>query len=82
MTAEYFDIKQIKGRTVYQWQKAYERNEALDLAVYNRAVSIIIGIDRITDDEWNKIENDLTPRAQQQEPAQDSRRVMSRGRRR
>jgi len=46
LTAEVEDIKLIRGFPTYIWVKRYDRNEALDLAVYNRAVAASLGIDR------------------------------------
>ena len=36
-----------KGFAKYEWEKVRDRNEALDLKVYNRAASIILGIDKL-----------------------------------
>ena len=46
LTAEVEDIKNIRGFPQYIWVKRYDRNEALDLAVYNRAVAASLGIER------------------------------------
>lgn len=45
-----------KGYTVIEWVKIRERNEILDLHVYNRAAASIVGIDRLTDKGWEKLE--------------------------
>lgn len=68
------------------WKKHYERNEALDLLVYNRAISIILGLDRLRDSEWNVLESRVM-RQQSAAPASGAaqirrpppRRVISRG---
>ena len=39
-----------------QWQKLRERNEALDLAVYNRAAAVAWGIDRMEEKHWAHLE--------------------------
>lgn len=54
LAAESFGAKSKHGKK--QWSKHYERNEALDLAVYNRAVALILGIDRLSDDDWQRVE--------------------------
>lgn len=51
-------FKQITAEDYYQgkgFKKNRERNEALDCRIYARAVSIILGIDRFTDEHWDKI---------------------------
>ena len=40
-----------KNFPVYEWVKVRERNEILDLKVYNRAASIICGIDKMRDSD-------------------------------
>lgn len=44
-----------KGYSVYEWKKEYDRNEPLDTFVYARAAAAIIGIDRMTDQEFELI---------------------------
>jgi len=56
LTAEQLvKIKNKKGYYEYQWTKVRARNEALDLKVYNRAASIIFGIDRLSESDMNKV---------------------------
>lgn len=45
--------KNRKNQEVYEWVKSRERNEALDVRVYARAASIIIGIDRFKQKDWD-----------------------------
>ena len=47
------------GYPVSEWQKTRERNEALDLAVYNRAAAVQIGMDRWNEAAWDKLEEQL-----------------------
>jgi phage terminase large subunit GpA-like protein len=67
------------------WKKHYDRNEGLDLLVYNRALAVILGLDRLRDSEWATLENRLGPvmsAAQQQTAGRarpPARRVISRG---
>ena len=45
-----------KGWPVQAWVKTRERNEALDTQVYNRAASIIAGLDRMTEKHFLALE--------------------------
>ena len=47
LTAEEQVKKVVKGYTVYEWQKKYERNEPLDCRVYARVAASIVGLDRM-----------------------------------
>ncbi len=44
------------GKTVYRWTQIYERNEQLDIAVYNRAIAAMVGIDRMSQEEFDILE--------------------------
>jgi phage terminase large subunit GpA-like protein len=56
ITAEQVEyVKNKKGFTQLQWVKKYERNERLDCRVYARAAAYVLGVDRLSDDEWVKI---------------------------
>jgi len=46
--------KDRRGFSRYEWLKERERNEALDLKVYNRALAAIIGIDRFKASDWER----------------------------
>jgi phage terminase large subunit GpA-like protein len=48
-----------KGYAVTEWVKSRERNEALDVRIYNRAVASIIGIDRFSENDWAKLERNM-----------------------
>lgn len=39
------------------WKKHYERNEGLDLLVYNRALAIVLGLDRLRVADWAALES-------------------------
>ena len=39
-----------------EWEKRYPRNEPLDLAVGNRAVAALAGIDRFREEQWRALE--------------------------
>jgi len=55
LTAEELRLKRNKrGFQVREWVKTGERNEALDLAVYNRAAAADVGLDRWTPQHWAK----------------------------
>jgi phage terminase large subunit GpA-like protein len=49
-------IEQKDGKIV--WEK-HGPNEALDLAVYNRALSILLGMDYLTESGWDQLERKL-----------------------
>lgn len=51
--------KNKKGFTVVEWVKHRDRNEILDLHVYNRAAAYVIGIDRINESGWLKLESEI-----------------------
>lgn len=46
----------VNGRTVYRWVKIHERNEPLDVRVYNIAAASMFGIDRFTETDWDVLE--------------------------
>jgi phage terminase large subunit GpA-like protein len=60
LTAEQLVTRFVRGYRQVQWEKTRERNEALDLAVYNRAAAAQIGIDRWDDRRWDSIRKELT----------------------
>jgi phage terminase large subunit GpA-like protein len=43
----------------YEWIKTRDRNEALDLHVYNRALASIVGIDNFKEAHWKKYEANI-----------------------
>ena len=59
LTAEQLVSKKVKGFTHYYWEKIRDRNEPLDLHVYNRAAASSLGLDRFSDQMWNKLESDM-----------------------
>ena len=56
MTAEQL-VKKLNRNNfyVYEWMKIRDRNEILDLKVYNRAASIILGIDRMSEKDFMRL---------------------------
>lgn len=58
LTAEEMVVKKRKGYDRVEWQKIRERNESLDIRVYNRAVTSILGMDRWDERRWRKVEVD------------------------
>jgi phage terminase large subunit GpA-like protein len=48
-------IKQRNGRVRREWQKLRDRNEALDNAIYARAIAISLGVDRWSDNQWAQL---------------------------
>ena len=59
LTAEQLVSKKIKGFNHYYWEKIRDRNEPLDLHCYNRAAAAQIGLDRFSDQMWNKLESEM-----------------------
>lgn len=56
LTAEELRVVQNKkGFSVYEWHKIAQRNEALDCRVYARAASAVLGIDRFSDADWERM---------------------------
>jgi phage terminase large subunit GpA-like protein len=53
------------GRKTPQWiLPPGVSNEALDLNVYNRALAIVLGIDRLTETEWDNIDRQFSGKVQ------------------
>lgn len=52
LTAETMVTKQLRSHVVYEWIKIYDRNEALDCRVGNRAMLALIGADRWKTEQW------------------------------
>lgn len=48
-----------RGYSVTEWVKSRERNEALDVRIYNRAVASLVGIDRFTENDWSRFERNM-----------------------
>lgn len=60
LTAEELVAKTTRtGHTHYEWVKRRERNEALDLAVYNRVAAILVGVERWRDHDWDVFERQV-----------------------
>lgn len=57
LTSEFLDtVEQKSGVVMQQWKKLKGRpNEALDLAVYARALAYHLGLDRLTPDQWEAV---------------------------
>ncbi|MDO4560807.1 MAG: phage terminase large subunit family protein [bacterium] len=56
LTAEQTIPRIVRGYRRYVWEKMRERNEALDCRVLNRAMAVLIGVDRFSEEEWKKRE--------------------------
>ena len=52
-------IRDRRGYARKEKQKMPERNEALDVRIYNRAVASIIGLDRFKERDWAKYESNM-----------------------
>jgi phage terminase large subunit GpA-like protein len=76
LTAEHIITKTIKGYRRTEWEKTRDRNEVLDLATYNRIAAAAYGMDRLNDDEWKILEDNLSntvPQSENNEPARRRR---------
>ena len=58
----------VKGYRRPEWQKNRERNEALDCRVYARAAAAVCGIDRMTDADWQALEQRMAQAGQAPQP--------------
>jgi phage terminase large subunit GpA-like protein len=56
LTAEALVRKVVRGVERLEWIKVYNRNEALDGAIYSRAAAHVIGLDRFTEADWRALE--------------------------
>lgn len=54
-------VKMRNGGVRREWHKTRDRNEALDNAIYARAIAISLGVDRWTPRHWQKATGELTP---------------------
>ncbi|MEO1003528.1 MAG: phage terminase large subunit family protein [Cyanobacteria bacterium J06638_7] len=54
LVSEELRRKLVRGYTRYQWEKTRDRNEPLDVRVYNRAAALMLGLDRWSDEQWEK----------------------------
>jgi phage terminase large subunit GpA-like protein len=61
LTAEQLTKKLIKGFTKFEWEKVYERNEALDTWILCRVAAAVVGIDRFTPEQWGEMQGISTP---------------------
>lgn len=62
LTAEHIERERDRdGYFNWVWKKHYERNETLDLRVYARAAAHLLGIDRMTEEKWEKLKNQTSP---------------------
>lgn len=57
LTAENLLKKVGKNKfATYEWVKSRDRNESLDLWVYGKVAAVQVGLDRMTDEHWNDLE--------------------------
>lgn len=55
LTAEQLVVRTVRGYRRYEWQKTRDRNEALDARGYARAAAAAVGIDRMTNAQWDAL---------------------------
>ncbi|MCX7219408.1 MAG: phage terminase large subunit family protein [Burkholderiales bacterium] len=62
LTAEYRTSLYKNGRKVSRWEKKQaDRNEALDLMVYNLAAAYHLGLHKRTEGQWQRLREKLNP---------------------
>ena len=74
LTAEELQSRVVRGFRRYEWVKIRERNEALDCRVYARAAAAVVGIERMEEEDWARIERALRAAQGPRERAVRSRR--------
>lgn len=71
ITSEQLQVVIKNGFKKYEWVKTYHGNEPLDCLVYSRAAAAVVGIDRMSEDYFNRIEQSYIPKSI--EPRPDTR---------
>lgn len=61
LTAEEIQVKKVRGYSRPMWVKTKDQNEALDCRVMARACTLVLGMDRWTDDQWRQLEQNYQP---------------------
>lgn len=64
-----------KGFPVQAWVRHFKRNERLDCRVYARAAAFVLGIDRITDSDWDRLHNETKDLIPVEKPVEEQRKV-------
>jgi phage terminase large subunit GpA-like protein len=73
ITAEELQYKLVRGYKKYEWVKRYDRNEPLDCRVYARAAAAVLGVDRLTNEQWEELRNGyLVASEEQKQPRRKS----------
>jgi phage terminase large subunit GpA-like protein len=71
LTAEQLVAHRVRGGYLkYQWEKTRDRNEALDARIYSRAAACIVGLDRFSDLDWERMDYHLKSNREQDEDRQ------------
>lgn len=61
LTAEELQVKKVRGYSRPMWVKTRDQNEALDCRVMARACTLVLGMDRWSDDQWRALEDNYAP---------------------
>lgn len=64
LTAEYFNQKMVRGRLVEGWERARRENHFLDCRVYAMAMAELLGLSKLTKDQWAALRARLLPQQQ------------------
>ncbi len=59
LTSEHLVARIERGYRRFRWEAKRPRNEALDCRVYARAGAYHLGMDRMTDDDWTSLEDEV-----------------------
>lgn len=71
LTAEYFDVKLLKGRLHEEWKKRREHNHFLDCRIYAMAIAEHMGLSRMSKSDWARlrVRHELVPERDLLSPA-------------
>lgn len=68
LTSEYLSTKYKRGKKVSYWaKKQQDRNEALDLMVYNLAAAHFLGLHKYKESHWKALRDKVIPNAEEEE---------------
>lgn len=61
LTAEYFSQKFVNGKFHQEWLKLRSDNHFLDSRIYAMAIAELLGLSKLTDEDWAKLRAKLIP---------------------
>ena len=72
----------VKGFIVWDWVKVRERNEPLDTRTYNRAATVMLGMDRWPEERWRQRELALAALQDEKADGEQAQPVVKKAKRR